>query len=298
MSDQLPTVTHIPATAQSRPFNTPSSVTVPLDLHSYGYVEEEFFVSGIARIYSDELDIEQELPYTNRVIVRRRLNPAQASGVVLAEILNASNGYPAEGLWRRGWDHLILNGHTWVGFTSKPIDIDALKIFDPDRYDSLSWELDPANPHEPIQGPDLFTLGAIIEGAEEGLVWDIVSDMGRLLASPDAGGLLGDQRPGLLILGGQSQSGAVLNTWLRYFAPRVRRADGGALFNGYLVSVASVVERPLRQQSSPDGLFATTPPRGAAPVDEPLVSVFSEGDLALWARHGQHHLASHGLGDG
>lgn len=298
MSDQLPSVTLVPTTPHSRPFNTASSVTVPLDLNAYGYVEEEFFVQGMASVYADDLKIEQTLPYVNRVIVRRPANPEQASGVVLTEILNASNGYPAEGLWRRSWDHLLANRHTWVGFTSKPIDIDALKIFDPQRYGQLSWELDPENPHEPVQGPGLFALGAIVEGAEEGLVWDILSDMGRLLTSPDAGGLLGDQRPKVLILGGQSQSGAVLNTWLRYFPQRVRRGDGTALFDGYLVSVTSVVERPLRQQPSPDGLFATTAPRGAAPVDEPLVSVFSEGDLALWAKHGQHHLASPGLGDG
>lgn len=298
MTDQLPTVELIPTTSDSRPFNSAASVSVPLDLSAYGYVEEEFLVSGTSNIYADDLAIEQTLPYVNRVVVRRPADPAQASGVVLTEILNASNGYPAEGLWRRGWDYFLLNRHTWVGFTSKPIDIDALRIYDPDRYGRLSWELDAANPHEPVQGADLFALGAIIEGAEEGLVWDITSDMGRLLTSPDAGGLLGEQRPEVLVLGGQSQSGAVLNTWLRYFAPRIRRDDGSALFDGYLVSVTSVVERPLKQQTSPDGLFATTPPRGAAPVDEPLVSVFSEGDLALWANHGQDHLASPGLGDG
>lgn len=298
MADQQPTVTLVPTTAESRPFNTQASVSVPLDLAAYGYVEEEFFVSGTARIYADDLSVEQELPYTNRVIVRRPADPAQASGVVLTEILNASNGYPAEGLWRRGFDYFLLKRHTWVGFTSKPIDIDALKIFDPDRYGRLNWELDAANPHTPVQGPDLFVLGAIIDGAEEGLVWDITSDMGRLLRRADAGGLLGALRPETLILGGQSQSGAVLNTWLRHFHPQVRRADGGPLFDGYLVSVTSVVERPLRQQPSPDGLFATTPPADAAPVDVPLVSVFSEGDVALWAGHGQHHLATPGLGDG
>ena len=76
------------------------------------------------------------------------------------------------------------------------------------------------------------------------------------------------------------------------------RPDGTSAFDGYLVSVASVVERPLRQQVSPDGLFATTPPGDAAAVDVPLVSVFSEGDVALWAGHGQTHTARAGLGDG
>lgn len=101
-------------------------------------------------------------------------------------------------------------GHTWVGFISKPIDIDALKIFDPQRYAPLSGDLDPAHQHTPVQSPDLNALGLVIEQAEEGLVWDILTDIGRLLTSDNAGGLLGDLRPEVLVCGAQSQSGVVL----------------------------------------------------------------------------------------
>ncbi|MDO5699186.1 MAG: alpha/beta hydrolase domain-containing protein [Dermatophilus congolensis] len=303
--DALPTVVAVPVTEGSRPFNSTVASTVPLDLAVYGYVEEEFFVSGVAAVYADDLSVMSEVPYTNRVVVRRPAEAPTASGVVLLEILNASNGYPAEGLWRRAWDHLLLHRHTWVGFTSKPIDIDALKIFDPARYAPLSWDIDPAHPHPPVSGAGLNALGAVVDGAEEGLVWDVVTHMARLLrremdGAPDASvpALLGGAQPTTLILGGQSQSGVVLNTWLRHFHPLVRQADGRSMFDGYLVSVASVVERPLRQQVSPDGRFATTPPGDAAPVDVPLVSVFSEGDVALWAGHGQIHTAAPGLGDG
>lgn len=295
---QLPAVTEVPMTSESRPFNTTLAATVPLDLAQYGYVEQEFFVRGQAAVYDDDLSVLREVPYCNRVVVRRPADPGRASGVVLAEILNASNGYPAEGLWRRAWDHLLLHGHSWVGFTSKPIDIDALKIFDPVRYAPLSWDLDPAHPHIPVPGAGLSALGHIVEGAEEGLVWDIVTQLGLALRAPGASGLLGGVEPGLLILGGQSQSGAVLNTWLRHFHPLVRRTDDRSLFDGYLVSVTSVVERPLRQRPSPDGRFATMPPAAAPQVDVPLVSVLAEGDIALWAGHGQTHLAQPGLGDG
>lgn len=296
--DALPSVTPAPTTQESRPFNSAVASMVPLDLAAYGYVEEEFFVSGTAAVYADDLAVTAEVPYVNRVVVRRPADASTGSGVVLLEILNASNGYPAEGLWRRAWDHTLLHRHTWVGFTSKPIDIDALKIFDPARYAALTWETDPANPHEPVQGPDLNALGAIVDGAEEGLVWDVTTHMLRLLRTDDAGGLLGGATPRTLILGGQSQSGVVLNTWIRHFHPLVRRPDGRAIVDGYLVSVASVVERTLRQQVSPDGFFATTTPGEGAPVDVPLISVFSEGDVALWANHGQTHTAQPGLGDG
>ena len=210
--DAIPTVTPVPTTADSRPFNSTVASVVPLDLAAYGYVEEEFFVSGTASVYADDLTPTAEVPYVNRVVVRRPVDEATASGVVLLEILNASNGYPAEGLWRRAWDHLLLHRHTWVGFTSKPIDVDALKVFDPARYAPLTWELDSSNPHEPVQGPDLNALGAVVEGAEEGLVWDVTSHMARVLRSDGAGGLLGGAQPATLILGAQSQSGVVLNT--------------------------------------------------------------------------------------
>lgn len=295
--DHLPTVTPVPVTRDSRPFNSTVASTVPLDLAAYGWVEEEFFLSGVAAVYDDDLGVVREVPYTNRVVVRRPAEEARASGVVLLEVLNASNGYPAEGLWRRAWDHLLLHGHTWVGFTSKPIDIDALKTFDPQRYAPLTWELDPEHPHDPMQPPDFDPLGGIVEGAEEGLVWDILTHVGRLLAGEAAGDLLGGSRPRLLVLGGQSQSGAIVNTWLRHFHPLVRRPDGRSLFDGYLVSVASVIERPLRQQAGPAGRMATTPPGDAAPVEVPLVSVLSEGDVALWAGQGQPHTAQPGLGD-
>lgn len=74
----VPAVRHVPRTASSYPFAAADHARVPLDLASYGYVEEEFFLFGYANVYtkaSGELAIERTaVPYTNRILVR---HPAQ-----------------------------------------------------------------------------------------------------------------------------------------------------------------------------------------------------------------------------
>ncbi len=300
--DALPTlVGPIPSDETSYQFNTMRRSTVPIEPADHGYVEEEYFVEGTAAVYADDLTVSAEVPYVNRLIVRRPDPNRQRSGVVFLEILNASNGYDAEGLWRRAWDHWLAEGHTYVGISAKPITIDALKIFDPSRYGSLTWELDPRHPHEParpIAGEPWNALGMIVDGAEEGLVWDIVTQAVRLLRSEAGLRIVGGQAPDVLVLAGQSQSGIVLNTWIRHFHDRARADDGRPLADAYLVSVASVIERPLRQEPSPDGLFATVSGGQGAPVDIPLLSVTCEGDVALFAGHRQFDVATPGVGDG
>lgn len=142
------------------------------------------------------------MPYTNRLIVRRP-ETAPPSGVVFVEILNPSNGYDAEGMWRRAWDYYLADGHAYVAFSAKPVTIDSLKIFDPVRYAPLSWDLDPANPHAPV-GSD-FNAYDLVEGCEEGIVWDIITQVGNLLRDAAGALVLGGRQPTSIILMGQSQ---------------------------------------------------------------------------------------------
>lgn len=100
----------VPVTADSHQFNSALTYDVPLDLALFGFVEEEYFVSGRSAVYADDLAVLREVPYTNRLIVRRPADPASASGVVVVELLNPSNGYDAEGLWRRGWTTTSSSG--------------------------------------------------------------------------------------------------------------------------------------------------------------------------------------------
>ena len=68
----------IAVTEHSHPFCAMEYSRKPLDVKQYGYVEEEFFLSGKANVYdADEQDhvyiVKEGLPYKNRILVRRHL---------------------------------------------------------------------------------------------------------------------------------------------------------------------------------------------------------------------------------
>ena len=293
------TLTLVPAltgpllnTAASHQFNSTLTYDEPLDLSAFGFVEQEFFVTGTAAVYDDGLSVLREVPYTNRLIVRRP-DTAQPSGVVFVEILNPSNGYDAEGMWRRAWDYFLAHGHTYVAFSAKPVTIDSLKIFDPQRYLPLSWDLEPTNAHVPVDAD--FNAYGVVDGCEEGIVWDIITQVGNLLADPSGSHILGGLEPSATVLMGQSQSGHTLNTWLRHFHPL---APG--LWDGFIVSVASGLERPLRQEPvNTKGFYAVQPMVEAPPVSVPTMMITAEGDVRLVSNgFGLLTVATRGLGDG
>src|SRR6266849_5666453 len=96
-----PTITPVPAdgSPNGNPYhNYPMLAADPPLLAAAGYVEEEFFVSGMANCYSQPRlqpgAVVSTAPqsYKTRMIVRRPADPAKASGVVFVEWMNASNG--------------------------------------------------------------------------------------------------------------------------------------------------------------------------------------------------------------
>ena len=287
----LPTLTGpLPDTDDNHQFNSVRDYDVPLDLAARGFVEHEFFTSGVAAVYADDLSVLREVPYTNRLIVRR---PASGgSGRVYVEILNPSNGYDAEGLWRRAWDWLLASGHTYVAFSIKPVTIDACKLYDPVRYAPLSWDLDPANPHEQVGAG--FPPFDVVPGCEEGIAWDVITQTGNLLRSDVGMPVLGGTSAAPLVLVGQSQSGHYLNTWLRHFHPLTP-----GLWDAFVVSVGTTLERPLRQEPvDANGMYALVHNEEAVPVSAPTIAITCEGDVALYGAIGFGAAARPGLGEG
>ena len=71
----------IQVTDESYPFGSAAATTVPQDLSKFGYIEEEFFVSGKANVYDFDsagnvVVKSPDAPYTTRILVRR---PAETS---------------------------------------------------------------------------------------------------------------------------------------------------------------------------------------------------------------------------
>ena len=278
----------IPQNNSSYAYNTMKKAKQPYDVATKGYVEEEFFLSGTANVYDLKdgkvVVATKAVPYVNRILVRRPADRAKSSGVVLLDIYNASNGFDVEDHWRRLGDHTMANGDTYIGVTSKPINVDALKNFDPKRYAKLTWNLSgkPDPNRKPLiadpKNPTAFNPHQSIPGTEEGLAWDIITQTGNALrANPKQ--LLGGQKTSTLLLIGQSQSGIYLNTWTNHFHSLVAKARGKNLFDGYLNSVGARNERPIRQDGK--GL-AMVPASDAHDFDVPFITVTAEGDYTLF----------------
>ena len=232
----VPTLELVARTADSYPFNAADHAREPLDLASYGFVEEEYFVSGNANVYTltdGTLAVEKaDVPYVNRILVRRPADPADASGSVLVDIYNASNGYDIEDMWRRLYSTIRLAGHTFIGVTSKPINVDALRNFDPARYERLTWYDEPVDTCAQRGPVDFAALGPFgeVPCTETGLVWDILTQVGNAVRDPQAAEqILGGAELTSLILMGQSQSGLYLNTYVNNFHDAVKASNGGQL---------------------------------------------------------------------
>lgn len=297
MSD-VPSVTHVPRTDTSYPFNAADHARGPLpgeagyyrvDLAEWGYIEEEYFLTGNASVYTKAdggvAVVQTDVPYTNRILVRRPARPNKASGTIVVDIYNASNGYDIEDMWRRLHTNILLEGHVYIGVTSKPINVDALKTFDPARYAPLSWYDEPAatcdrtiTPFTPAKTTQVYPC------TEAGLVWDILTQTGNALRDPVAGKqLLGGIKLKDVFLVGQSQSGMYLNTYVNNFHRAVTAAHGGDhVWDGYLTAAGEWVERPLRDAEETTGLSILDGPTTPVDVDVPWISVSAEADLNIF----------------
>jgi len=234
-------------TAESYPFGAAAHQLVPEDLSKVGYVEEEYLVSGRANVYDwpatgAAVVRTPDAPYTTRVLVRRPKKRTKLSGNVIVEMLNPSNLFDLNIGWALSREEFIRNGDVWVGITAKPIAVDALKTFDPQRYAELSF----ANPL-PLSDPgNCATVAADSQRTtENGLIWDIYSQVGTWLKSeaqtnPLAYGK-GARRANDVEHAygfGYSQTGGYLVNYINAINPLVVADEGRGIYDGYIVGVA------------------------------------------------------------
>jgi hypothetical protein len=147
----LPTVDGpIPNTAVSHAFLSSDNLKQPIDLSKYGYIEEEYLVSGDARVFGwpekSDLPVLATGHYVTRILVRRPKDDAKFNGTAIVEPMNPSSPVDLPIMWAESHLQFMADGYAWVGITIKPNTIKALKNFDPTRYGTLSM------PH-PASGP-------------------------------------------------------------------------------------------------------------------------------------------------
>ena len=254
------------------------------DLPGQGYTEEEFFVSGTANVYdwpaSGAVIRTPDSPYTTRVLVRRPQSAARFSGRVVVEMLNPSNQFDLNIGWAIHHDEIVRQGDAWVGITAKPVAVATLKAFDPVRYASLDW----SNPLAADDPKNCDVSGDTTKATENGLVWDMHTDVAKWLRSTDAsnpfryGGAV--SRADRLYAWGYSQTGGFLFTYINAIQPLVVAKDGKPPFDGYIVGMLGGPS-PINQCA--ERIPAGDPRRPIRNAVVPVIHVMSQSDYLGWA---------------
>ncbi|GAA4860397.1 alpha/beta hydrolase domain-containing protein [Paenibacillus vulneris] len=155
------------------------------DIKNQGYIEEEYFMEGIAQRYVPigelstdgkwNLKSSSTAPYKTRILVRRPADPSKFNGTVVVEWANVSNGYEISFADPIG---LYQNGFAYVSVSAQPLGIQGyeekpqgLTSWDPQRYGSLSITDDGVS-------YDIFTQAARAIGPNRNL--NAVDPMGGL----------------------------------------------------------------------------------------------------------------------
>lgn len=244
--------------------------TTPVDIGAAGYVEEEFFLSGQATSYrytepprpdGDWLvEPEGDAPFTTRILVRRPEEPDAFNGAVVVEWLNVTSNVDVDVDFGFFAEEVLREGYAWVGVTAQQIAVDStgggpfgdaavgLRAWDPQRYGNLDHP-----------GDDF--------------AYDIFSQAGAVLRTPEGRAALGGVTPELILADGESQSAFRMATYVNAVDPVAQ------VFDGFLIHSRDGGAAPLDGRSFE--VEAEEPPttRLRTDGDAPVLQVITESDL-------------------
>ena len=288
----LPQVTGpIAVTKDSRPF-----LGAQAAIESAGYVEDEYFLTGQATTYDWTGSgrrvkvIAGPGKYVTRILVMRPRDAAKFGGNVEVTVLNASLNLDFGG--PTDFARMVKQGDVWIGITTKAVTANALKKFDPVRYAPLDWS-NPAPPQARCAQPTMIptymaggkeALEAMAKSGaasswpqyEDGLVWDMLGQLGLLLKSDQRSAILPGFSKPWVYMTGVSQSSIYIRTWIAGFHGRFRAADGKPVYDGYLGVVGPAMIRI--NQCAADMPLEDTAQKLATP-GVPFISISSEGEM-------------------
>ena len=220
----------VPTTETSHPF---ARADVKCNFKENGYVEDEYFVYGKANLYDANPDerpvvIAENVPYVNRMLVRRPADPARFSGNVVIELLNPTAHIDIDRIWVNTWRYFVRHGDIYIGIVSKPDVFDSLYTFDKERYGEINWP----NPLPDRKEPEGLMFPLNVQW-ENGLLWDIMTDCGKILRRNDELNPIAAymNTKVYLYMTGWSQCTGFINRYVRSFA-QTKELKG--IFDGYL----------------------------------------------------------------
>lgn len=199
-------------------------------LPTYDYVQEEYFVGGIAAGES----------YQTRILVRRPSDMSRFNGHMLTEVSHIWGG---TSVWRALNRHVMRNGYIWVEIDSQaPSAIDLIKGADPERYAGMHFTAGPLAsdfastiPYTPDPNPD--DLARQYDDFKRQW-WEATPQSMEIIAQVAAalrGGLPGlpGSRARGIYLAGISQTGGVVRKFL-IEQHQANSTDEQPIFDGYL----------------------------------------------------------------
>lgn len=212
----------IPGAVPGDPASPVLSGTYPffstwLDLGRSGYVEREYYLSGVADAYSTlGVKLASDVPYRTRIVVRRPRFDFRFNGTVLVEWQNVTAGYDLDALWNR---RHMREGYVWVGVSAQRVGVDQLRGWSPTRYGSLD-----------VTGAGAFTT--------DQLSYDIFAQAAQALTSPgEADPLRGLDVDRVLAIGA-SQSAGRMTVYYNVVLPQEQ-----PVFDGYGFIVGTAPSR-------------------------------------------------------
>ena len=281
----------IPVTQESRPLLGAAAA-----MSAVGYVEEEYFLSGQANTYDwtgtghDVKVVAGPGKYVTRILVRRPRDPARFGGNVEVTVLNASINLDFGG--PTDFARMVQQGDVWIGITTKAVTANALKKFDPVRYAPIDWS-NPAPAASRCADPTMIptymaggkeALEAMTRAGvrsswpeyEDGLVWDMLGQLGLLLKSEQRTAILPGFSKPWVFMSGVSQSSIYMRTWAAGFHNRYRTPDGKPVYDGYLGIVGPAM---IRINQCAADVPLEDPMQKLPPLDAPFISISSEGEM-------------------
>jgi hypothetical protein len=224
------------------------------------YREAEYLVSGEAAVYAGPatgpVTVESGgHPFTTRALVRLPADPEDFSGSVWVEPFNTTGGPELDALWRSLGPLIARRGDAWVGVTVRAGQVPRLQAFDPVRY-------------------------ADIDFANNDYGWDALRAVGALLKGNGSTSPLPDLDVEHIYLGGYSQSGVDMATFLSAFHDITRLRGGAPVYDGYLVGARESNLSPLQSSDTIIPQFETARlPR----VDVPVIEFSPQTDVEGFA---------------
>lgn len=192
--------------------------STPDDLAAEGYVEQEFYLSGVADGWDTQgVQVGTDVPYRTRIVVRRPTSNLKFNGAALVEWQNVTAGYDLDALWNA--DAITRAGYAWIGVSAQRVGVDQLRGWSPARYGGLD-----------VTGGGRFT-------ADE-LSYDIFAQAAKAASSGAQPSPMGGLRVRTVLAIGASQSAGRMTVYYQNILPRVE-----PVFDGYAFVVGTAPTR-------------------------------------------------------